>query len=77
MKENNKKNDNSLDSKNDKENINKDDKNQSNGRQIKNIKFNNIKMDQFPNSEDKLMGRNIQFIDEDNKENKKIIMKMI
>ena len=39
MKENNKKNDNSLDSKNDKENINKDAKNQSNGRQIKNIKF--------------------------------------
>jgi len=71
VKEYSKKNDNSLDSKNDKENINKDSKIQNNGRQIKNIKFNNIKMDQFPNSEDKLMGRNIQLIDKDKNENKK------
>ena len=64
VKENNKKKENSLDSKNEKENIiNIDGENQSNARQIKNIKFNKIKMDQFPNSEDKLMGRDILISD--------------
>ena len=76
VKENNKKKENSLDSKNEKENIiNIDEENQSNARQIKNIKFNNIKMDQFPNSEDKLMGRDIQLIDEIKDEIKDEIIK--
>ena len=72
---NNKKNENSLDNKNGKDNIiSIDVKNQSNSRQIKNIKFNNVKVDQTPNSEDQLMGRNMQLnedkvIDENKKNN--------